>query len=57
MVRYLIKSQKKTGENTGLLLNGSWDLITDDMEKMDVPSASSPQYVLHNVFQQCVQCF
>lgn len=41
----------------GLLLNGSGDLVTDDMEKADVLSAFLPQYLLYNIFQQCLQCF
>lgn len=46
MARYLIKDQRKTRENMGLLLNGAGDLLTNDMEKAKVLSAFPPQCLL-----------
>lgn len=58
VVRYLIHDQRKTGEHTGLLLNGAGDLVTDDMEKADVLCAPSSVFtgilfssIVYSVFQ------
>lgn len=41
----------------GLLLNGSGDLVTDDVENTDVLIAFPLQYLLYNIFQQCLKYF